>query len=227
MKLVSFTICPFLQRVTAVLAAKRASYDVEYIDGGDKPDCNKPDWFMELSPHGQAPVLVTDDGRAIFESDPITEYVDEAIGEPFSSSDPVKKAQDRAWNGIANKLLGLQCSAMRCKTREDLKEKLPELSDAFAKIEQRVNGSPFVDGPELGMIDLAWVPILHRFDIVERHTGYDFLRDYPKLKQWQTVLLETGIPEKSVAPDFESRFIEFYMSSDNYLGELRTNRIAA
>ncbi len=227
MKLVSFSICPFFQRVTAVLAAKGATYDAEYIDGGDLPDCGKPDWFMALSPHGQAPVLITDDGRAIFESEPITEYVDEVIGRPFSSPDPVKKAQDRAWNGIANKLLGMQCSAMRSQTKEALDENLVTLREAFEKIEGRINDQPFVDGSELGMIDLAWLPILHRFDIVERHTGYDFAEGFAKLKQWQKALLETGIAEKSVAPDFENRFIAFYLSPENYLGQLRKTNAAA
>ena len=42
----------------------------------------------------------------------------------------------------------------------------------------------------------------------------------PKLKSWQTNLLATGIPERSVAPDFESVFTSFYLASDTYLGQL-------
>ena len=55
MKIVSFKICPFVQRVTALLEAKGAGYDVEHIDIS-----NKPRWFLNISPNGQVPVLMTD-----------------------------------------------------------------------------------------------------------------------------------------------------------------------
>jgi len=73
MKVISFKICPFVQRVTALLEAKGITYDIEFISLSDKPD-----WFLEISPNGQVPVLVTDDGTALFESDAIVEYIEEA-----------------------------------------------------------------------------------------------------------------------------------------------------
>ncbi|MEM6985196.1 MAG: glutathione S-transferase N-terminal domain-containing protein, partial [Pseudomonadota bacterium] len=47
-KIVSFTICPFVQRVTATLEAKGLPYEVEYISLSEPPA-----WFVELSPTGQ------------------------------------------------------------------------------------------------------------------------------------------------------------------------------
>ena len=43
-KVVSFKICPFVQRVTALLEAKGLDYQVEYISLRDKPD-----WFLNIS----------------------------------------------------------------------------------------------------------------------------------------------------------------------------------
>ena len=40
-KVVSSTICPFVQRVTALLEQKKIPYDIEYISLLDKPD-----WFI-------------------------------------------------------------------------------------------------------------------------------------------------------------------------------------
>ncbi|HCH25399.1 MAG TPA: glutathione S-transferase, partial [Oceanospirillaceae bacterium] len=31
LKIISFTICPFVQRVTALLEAKKLAYDIEFI----------------------------------------------------------------------------------------------------------------------------------------------------------------------------------------------------
>ena len=78
MKIMSFKICPFVQRVTALLELKGADYDIEYINLS-----NKPQWFLDASPNGQVPILITDNGRVLFESDAIVEYIDEAIVNRF------------------------------------------------------------------------------------------------------------------------------------------------
>jgi glutathione S-transferase len=43
MKIVSFKICPFVQRVIGVLELKQVSFEVEYISLMDKPD-----WFLAV-----------------------------------------------------------------------------------------------------------------------------------------------------------------------------------
>ena len=68
-KIVSFKICPFVQRVTALLEAKGIPYEIEYISLKVKPQ-----WFLDISPTGQVPMLVTEQGEALFESDSIMEY---------------------------------------------------------------------------------------------------------------------------------------------------------
>ena len=45
-----------------VLRAKQIPFEVTYIDLR-----NKPDWFLEISPHGKVPVLSVDD-QPLFES---------------------------------------------------------------------------------------------------------------------------------------------------------------
>ena len=219
MKIVSFKICPFVQRVTALLEAKGVDYDIEYIDLS-----NKPQWFLDISPNGQVPVLVADDNRILFESDAIVEYLDEVAGAPLSSKDPIKKAQDRAWSYLASKHYLVQCSAQRSADAQTLEERAAKLAKAFGKIEARLGESQYVDGDRLGMIDVAWLPLLHRASIVEQKSGYDFLGNFPKVKQWQRNLLATGIPEKSVSEDFEDRFKAFYLAESTHLGQLAKDK---
>jgi len=66
LKTVSFKICPFVQRVTAALEEKQVPYEIEYINLNDKPQC-----FLDISPNGQVPILLTESGTILFESEAI------------------------------------------------------------------------------------------------------------------------------------------------------------
>ena len=215
MKIVSFKICPFVQRVTALLEAKNVQYEIEYIDLS-----NKPQWFLDISPNGQVPILITDDDQVLFESDAIVEYVEETAGAPLSASNSVKKAQDRAWSYLAAKHYLMQCSAQRSSDGPTLEANREKLGKAFAKIETRLGDGPYFDGDTLGMVDIAWLPLLHRAAIIERYTSFDFLDTFPKVKQWQKALVDLEITDKSVSEDFESRFTAFYLADETHLGQL-------
>lgn len=215
MKVVSFKICPFVQRVTALLEAKGVPHAIEYIELS-----NKPDWFLEASPNGQVPILFVDDGRVLFESDAIVEYIDEVTGPALYPSDPVEKAQARAWAYLASKNYLVQCSTQRSPDAKTLDERAERFGTAFAKIEQRLVDGPFAGGDEIGMVDIAWLPLLHRAAIIEVQSGYDFLEGFPRVKAWQEAILGTGLAEESVSDDFEERFTTFYLAESTYLGQL-------
>lgn len=219
MKVVSFKVCPFVQRVTALLEQKNVSYDIEYIDLS-----RKPQWFLDVSPHGQVPILILDDGRVLFESDAIVEYIDEAIEPPVSSADLVQKAQDRGWSYLASKNYLVQCSAQRSADSSILARRSADLAKAFEKIEKQLGDGPYFRGDVIGMVDIAWTTLLHRASIIERYSGFDFIDGFPKTRQWQTALLATGLAEKSVSEDFEERFAAFYLSEASYLGQLTKER---
>ena len=219
MRVVSFKICPFVQRVTALLEAKGVPYDIEYIDLDAKPD-----WFLEAAPNGQVPILFIDDGRVLFESDAICEYIDEVTSPALYPEDPVEKAQARAWSYLASKNYLVQCSAQRSPDDGTLDERAAGFATAFAKIERRSGEGKFAAGDSIGMVDIAWLPLLHRAAIIEALSGYDFLADFPRVKAWQEAILETGLPGKSVSCDFEERFTSFYLAESTHLGRLARER---
>ena len=219
MRIVSFKLCPFVQRVTASLEAKGAAYEIEHIELSDKPD-----WFVAASPHGQVPILFTDDGRALFESDAIVEYVEEVAPSPLLPSDPVEKAQARAWAQLASKNYLVQCAAQRSGDAGTLDERAAPLAAAFAKIGRRLDVRPFAGGHSIGMVDVAWLVLLHRAAIVAARSGYDFLAGLPRVKAWQEAVLATGLAKKSVSGDFEERFAAFYLSESTHLGQLARAR---
>lgn len=213
MKIVSFKICPFVQRVTAMLEAKNLPYDIEYIDLS-----NKPQWFLDLSPTGQVPLLVTENGTALFESDAIVEYIDEVSAPLQDELTPEQRALDRAWSYQASKHYLVQCSTMQSKDKAVLDEKMAGLRKPFEKAQRQLTGSRFFSGDTPGNVDMAWLPLLHRAAIVENRTGYDMLGGFPKVKAWQKELLDTGIADRSVPSDFEDRFSDFYLADRTWLG---------
>ncbi|MGI9461190.1 MAG: glutathione S-transferase family protein [Alphaproteobacteria bacterium] len=213
MKIISLTICPFVERVMALLVAKNIDYETTFIDSS-----HKPEWFLAMSPHHQVPILITDDGDIIFESEAIVEYLEEAYPPLQPNISLIQKAKNRSWSYLAVKNYLVQCSAMRSFDKNTLQKHCDKLHQAFAKIENQLGDKKFFNTDDIGMVDIAWLPILHRADIIHHKTGYDFIKPYPKLRKWQKQLMKTELAKKSVAADFIKVFSNFYLSNETYLG---------
>jgi len=57
---------------------------------------DKPEWIFEKNPGGKVPTLEFNDGRMLYESLIVADYLDEAYpGPKLSFSDPYQKAIDR------------------------------------------------------------------------------------------------------------------------------------
>ncbi|WOO39643.1 glutathione S-transferase family protein [Rubellicoccus peritrichatus] len=209
-------ICPYVQQLRVWLEAKNLSYDIEHIDSS-----NRPAWLYEASPDGgEVPVLITDDGEKLFQCDAIINYVDELYGSPFLAGSPIEKARQRAWGALASENYLTQCSTQRSATEDILKERMNDLTPILMHTEQHLSNRPYYLGRSISHVDLCWMPLLHRASLIEKHTGYDFLENYSKLKAWQQALLTTGLIEKTVDRDFEEIFCDFYLSNETYLGRL-------
>ncbi|NUW74111.1 glutathione S-transferase family protein [Vibrio mediterranei] len=208
-KIVSFKICPFVQRVTAALEAKRIPYEIEYISLKDKPQ-----WFLDISPNGQVPVMVTESGTALFESDAIIEYIEDEYGPIEQDVSNEQRALDRAWSYLGSKHYLAQCGTMSSKDKETFEERAEKLIKAFQKAENQLSGNTkFFKSDTFSNVDMAWLPLLHRAAIVKAHSGYDFFCGLPKMQAWQRNIMESGLVEKTVSSDFETRFADFYLTN--------------
>ena len=98
--LISHHLCPYVQRSVIVLTEKNIHHERRYIDLSDKPE-----WFIELSPTGKVPALRVNHQATLFESAVICEYLNEITPGSLHSSDPLLKAQHRAWIEYGSQLL--------------------------------------------------------------------------------------------------------------------------
>lgn len=198
-----------------MLAWKGAEFDVEHIQNGEP----RSDWLKTASPDGgEVPLLVTDEGENLFQSDTIVEYIDEVVGEPLLKGTPIERAMDKAWGRLAADNYLTQCSTQRSPDEETLKERMEDLTPIFQAMEGRLDSTPYFHGDALSMVDLGWFPLLHRSELIRKHSGYDFLENYPKLKAWRGELMMTELTETSVPDDFEDIFTGFYLSDETWLG---------
>lgn len=213
-KIVSFKICPFVQRVTAALAARNISFEIEYISLKDKPQ-----WFLDISPNGQVPVMITENGSALFESDAIFEYIEDEYGPLQANLSNEDKAQQRAWSYLGAKNYLTQCGTMSAKEEGTFNERARKLLQAFEKVEQQLKPSQtFFNGNELSNVDIAWLPLLHRASVVQQKTGFDFFCQLPKVKAWQENIVSLNVIKQSVSEDFIERFSDFYLTNTYLAG---------
>jgi glutathione S-transferase len=201
------------------LRAKDVEFDVTYVDLR-----NKPDWFLEISPHGKVPVLQVD-GEPLFESNAIAEYLDDEIAPQLHPEDALKRARNRAWTDFVPTFAGGLSGIYYTKTAEGSEKREEVARQRLAKLEEalateRGNDGPFFNGPDISLVDAAYAPFLQRFLIVEQWLATGLLNDYPLVSAWADALMQSDIVRGSVPDDFEDMFVGIMKRGGFLVGEL-------
>ncbi len=188
-----------------LLRAKDIEFDVTYINLQDKPD-----WFLELSPHGKVPVLKVGD-EVLFESNAIAEYLDEVVPPRLHPEDPLARAKNRAWTDYVPTFAGAMSSIHYSKSKEEMEQAVADAPEKLAKIEGalegRGNDGPYFNGPDLALVDAAYAPFLQRHLFVDRVLKNKVIDKYPLTKAWAETLLADERVTGAVPDNFEEEFI--------------------
>jgi glutathione S-transferase len=193
LKLVSFDICPYVERSRIVLLEKDVPHEVEFIDLASKPA-----WFLAVSPLGRVPVLLVD-GTPIFESMIINELIEELHPAPkLLPAEPLARAEARSWIVFANDALGpASYQAMLAlaggANADALARPLAAVGDALDKLDAQLarSGGPFFLGSAFTLVDAAYAPFLRRWAIAEGWGGAEagLLARRPAVSAWTRTLL--------------------------------------
>ncbi len=211
-KLVSFDICPYVERSRIVLE-KGLPHDVEYIDLA-----HKPAWFLEVSPMGRVPVLLVD-GRPVFESMIINELVNELHPDPpLFPQDPVARAEARGWIVFANDVAMPAGSAAMLAlaggaTGEALAKPLAAVRDAFGKLEQKLaGGGPFFLGRDFSLVDASYAPFFRRWRMAEGWGPRDaqLLASFPRVAAWVDAMLARPSVAAAEPAELDAKSRRFY-----------------
>ncbi len=193
-QLISFKLCPFVQRSVIVLKHKGIDFDIDYIDINDPPE-----WFRAISPLGKVPVLKVGE-TVLFESAVIMEYLDEVNPPSLHPADPLKKAQNRAWVEFASEQFFAQHRMLSARDEEGFNKEREALRGALSRLEQVVVG-PFFNGEAFSLTDCAYAPLFMRLGLLRENTGMDLLEGLPRLAAWSERLLACAPVQESVVAE--------------------------
>jgi glutathione S-transferase len=204
--LVSFPLCPYVQRSIITLRYKSVPFVFREIDID-----NPPEWFDRISPLGRVPVLLVDDKTVIFESAVINEFIDETTAPRLMSSDPLQRALERAWIQFGGEMLGQLYEVMVEKNPKTLAQHKVELFETFQPLETVLSGGPFFRGKEFSLVDAAFAPLFLRIKLLglmdDPRTSA-----FPKIVRWANTLLDVPAVKESVKPDFDEQFHRYLQS---------------
>lgn len=202
-KIVSFGICPFVQRSIITMNYKKVPYEVKYIDLA-----NKPDWFLKISPMGKVPVLETKNG-VIFESAVINEYIDEVSDGNLLPSDPYKKAEQRAYIELSSAVIWSYFNTAVAQNEESYLKCKIELENNLTSLLSKFHG-PFFRGKEFSLVDTAAIPGLQRILLTENL--FEDLKisqeNKDKFQDW----IQSSNSLKEVEESVPSTFVDDYKS---------------
>jgi len=200
-ELISFKLCPFVQRAVITLLHKQVRYTVTYIDLADPPQ-----WFRRISPHGKVPLLRVDNDTVLFESAVICEFIDETTPQRMHPEEPLQRALNRAWIEYGSGLFGGHYKLISATTPEELAVEQGRLLDRLKRVEQLLGEGPYFNGERFSLIDAAFAPLFMRLALLDEvHTVYS-AAEFPKLSRWSSELLKLPEVQKSVVDDFPERY---------------------
>jgi glutathione S-transferase len=210
-ELISFKLCPFVQRSVITLLEKGVDFDLTYIDLA-----NPPQWFLDISPLGKVPALRVGE-QVLFESAVINEYLDEVNPPAILPSDPLLKAQNRAWIEFASTLIGDQYQLMVAKEEGQYRQSLEEIRKKLGQLEAILGDGPFFNGGDFSLMDAAIAPVFMRMELLDEWSGLEGIYDAtPKVAAWKDALLARPSVRDSVVEEFAAELRRYIGETGGY-----------
>ncbi|GGE15402.1 glutathione S-transferase [Primorskyibacter flagellatus] len=220
-QLVSYNLCPYVQRAIIVLSEKGVKHDRTYIDLA-----NKPDWFTAISPLGKVPVLKVD-GTALFESAVICEYLDEVTEDSLHPADPLEKARHRSWIEVGSATLSA-IGGFYSAPEATFEEKRQALQGHLARLETALGDGPYFAGDRFHMVDAVWPTVFRYFETFERIGDFGLTEGMPKVAAYRRAVMARPAVRNAVLPSYAEELMTFCLRRQSHLGDLaRTGAGAA
>jgi len=215
LKLISHTLCPYVQRAVIALTEKGVAFERIDIDLA-----HKPDWFLAISPLGKTPVLQVGD-TAIFESAVILEYLEETHPKPLHPADPLRRAEHRAWIEFGSAVLNDIAGFYAAPDEATFKARTSQLVQRFARLEARLAASPWFDGERFSLVDAVFGPVFRYFDVFDEIADFGILRGKPKLARWREALAARPSVRSAVRADYPALLRDFLDRRNSWLSSLQ------
>lgn len=201
--LVSFDLCPYVQRAAIVLAEKGVPFERVDIDLE-----NKPEWFLAISPRGKVPLLKVGED-VLFESSAIVEYLDEVHEPRLHPQHPATRARHRAWMEFGSTILGDIWTIETTAEEKAFAAAMAGLKDKFTRIESELGDGPYFAGEAFTIVDAVFAPAFRYFDTFDQLTDLGSFDALPKVRKWREALSRRPSVRNAVVPDYDARLRRF------------------
>ena len=184
MKLIGSLASPFSRKVRIVLAEKKIECELE-IDNPWKAEAVTP----KFNPLGKVPVLVLDDGTAIFDSRVIVAFLDNAS--PLSRLIPAanrERLEVRRWEALADGVLDAGVAARLENQRETkmrntawIDRQMGKVRSGLAAMDAELGDKPWCSGNGYTLADIATGVCLGWLEF--RYPKMSWKKDHPNLER--------------------------------------------
>jgi glutathione S-transferase len=212
--LVSYDLCPYVQRAAIALAEKGIAFRRIDVDLSDKPE-----WFRAISPRGKVPLLRVGDD-VLFESTAIVEYLEETTPHPLHPLDPIERAKHRAWMEFGSSILADIWVLETTSDQVAFVGKRDALADKFKRIEGTLTSGPYFAGAQFSLVDVVFGPVFRYFDTFERFVDLGLFDAAPKVAAWRTALAKRPSVMGAVVPDYSARLEAFLLKKNGWIARL-------
>nr|VFJ73442.1 MAG: glutathione S-transferase [Candidatus Kentron sp. FW] len=215
LELISFKLCPFVQRSSITLQYKNIPYKTTYIDISDPPL-----WFLQVSPFGKVPVLKVAPDQYIFESAVICEYIDETTPGRLLPEDPLLRARNRGWIEFGSACIMDSVRLLGAKTEPLFRDCRDELQDKFERIEETLGEGPFFNDAKFSLVDAAYAPLFMRLALLPDTADILTATTYPRINAWSQTLLALPAVRNSVVEEFPELYFASIRGRQGHIASL-------
>ena len=218
-KLISFTMCAYVQRARIVLQEKNIPHEIEYIDLQSPPE-----WFYDVSPLEKVPVLLVGD-VAVFESMVICDYLDEISPGSLYPADPLEKARQRAWIAFGDGILDSFYGLLRATDEKEFKRHKSTILDRLETVEESITQEQLFGQDEFCMVDVVFAPLFRFLHGLKQYAHIDIYSETPVVAQWAARLLARPSVIKSVPESYSEALPGYLQKFDGVLATLIKNTL--
>ena len=215
--LVSFDLCPYVQRAAIVLAEKGVSFERIDVDLS-----NKPGWFKAISPLGKVPLLKVGD-EVLFESAALVEYLDETKQPRLHPEDALTRARHRAWMEFGSAALGDIWTMETTTGQSTFDDAGARLRQKMERLETEIGTGPYFAGEAFSIVDAVFAPAFRYFDVFDTIADFGIFTGLGKVGAWRQALARRPSVKNAVVADYNDRLRRFLAMKNGVI----VNRSAA
>lgn len=202
MKLYGSLTSPYVRKARILLEEKNIACEL-VVDSPWEAESKIP----QLNPLGKVPVLMLDNGKPLFDSSLILEYLDSLGGEPLIPARGDARWDVLRWANLGQGMLDATVvrllESRRPADKQDasvIKRQESKIASALAFAEQSARGDAYLVGGRFSLADLAFATALEYLDFRYAH---DWRSGHARLAHWLAGISARGSFVATVPPGME------------------------